>query len=221
MNALTRVLFAIAVIAVGASAQAFVTPLHDPTVIGNGNVPDDGFNLSFDASTDFEWLDLSLSTSMSYNNMIAQLGPGGLFDGFQHASNADVIQLWTNLGLPTGSFPSFSSVSDGGFVADSAIDLLSETGVTASFRFAQGTTTSISTPANHQVLTVRHDLPISRSADSTTAGNGGLGDATGGSQIGHWLYRDRSPVPEPSTFTILGTAIAAASATLRRRRHSL
>ena len=73
--------------------------------------------------------------------------------------------------------------------------------------------------ANHQVLTVRHDLPISRSADSTTLGNGGLGDATGGAQIGHWLYRDRSPVPEPSTLTILAAAIAAGSATLRRRRH--
>jgi hypothetical protein len=217
MNALTRVLFAITIVAIGASAHAVVIPLYDPAVIGNGNVPDDGLNLSFDTSTDFEWLDLSLSTSMSYNNMIAQLGPGGLFDGFQHASNADVLQLWTNLGLPTGSFPTFSNASDAGALADAAIDLLSDTGTTASFRFTQGTSTDVTTPANHRVLTVRHDLPATV---STTAGNGGLGDATAGGQIGHWLYRDRSPVPEPSTLAILGTAIAAVSAIRRRRRHS-
>lgn len=221
MNVLIRVFFSIAIFTICASAQAVVTPLHDPTVIGNGNVPDDGMNLSFDASTDFEWLDLSLSTSYTYNFVNTQLGPGGLFAGFQRASNADVIQLWTNLGLPTNSFPSFSDLADGGASGDAAIDLLSQTGINSSIRFVAGTTTDVTSPANHRVLTVRHDLPISRGANSTTAGNGGLGDATGGAQIGHWLYRDRSPVPEPSTFAILGTAIAACSATLRRRRHSL
>jgi hypothetical protein len=89
MNALARVLFSVSIFAICASA------------LGNGNVPDDGMNLSFDASTDFEWLDLSLSTSYTYNFVNTQLGPGGLFAGFQRASNADVIQLWTNLGLPT------------------------------------------------------------------------------------------------------------------------
>jgi hypothetical protein len=207
-------LSAIALIAISFPAQAAVIPVHDPTVVGNGNVPSDGFNLSLDTSTDFEWLDLSLSTSMSYNSMIAQLGPGGLFDGFQHASNAEVVQLWTNLGLPSGSFPAISSVNDGGVLADSAIDLLTQTGINATFRVTQGTSTNVVAPGNHRVLTIRHNLPPTI---STTLGNGGLGDTVAGGEIGHWLYRDRSPVPEPSPLAIMGMAIAAAVAIRSRR----
>jgi hypothetical protein len=215
MKALARALFVTLVVSVlNARAHAAVIPLHDPTVVGNGNLPSDGFNLSLDTSTDFEWLDLSLSTAISYNAMIAQLGPAGLFEGFQHASNQQVVDLWTNLGLPSGSFPGISTVNDGGVSADSAIDLLSQTGINATFRLTQGTTTSIVAPGNHRVLTIRHNLPPTM---STTLGNGGLGDATVGGEIGHWLYRDRSPVPEPSTLVILAMTVAAAGAIRRHR----
>lgn len=180
------------------SVHGAIVAMHDPAVVGNGNAPLDSMNLTLDTATGREWLDLTLSQAMTYNAMVAQLGPGGMFDGFQHASNDDVLELWTHLGLSSSSFPSFSSVADGGVLADAAIDLLGETGTTSGIRFTQGTTTAVPFGTNHQILTIRDD------GDSTTVGNGSVGDGTGGAQIGHWLFRQQSvAVPEPSSGVLM------------------
>ena len=204
-----RIPFATLFFVFATSVHAAILTANDPTILGNGNLPDDGYNLTVDTETGYEWLDLSLSMGITYNTMISELGPGGMFEGFQHASNDDVLDLWTKFGLPTDSFPSVSSLADGGTLADSFIDIAGETGTAFSgtWSFTQGTTTS-SYGANHVVLIVRND------GTSATAGNGGVGDGTAGAQIGHWLYRTN--VPEPSTLVLLASGAVALLAWRRR-----
>ncbi len=57
----------------------------------------DGDNLiTRDTVTNLDWLDLTETNDMSYNDVSAQLGAGGMFEGFRYATNAEVIALWSN-----------------------------------------------------------------------------------------------------------------------------
>ncbi len=57
--------------------------------------------LTKDTDTGLYWLDLTETTSISYNDMITELGPGGLFDGYRYANAADIDQLQLSAGLST------------------------------------------------------------------------------------------------------------------------
>ena len=197
MKTLVMFLLASSVALLMDEAQAAIVPAHDPTIIGNGLAPDDGMNLTFDTSTNLEWLDITLSLGVTTNAALAELGPGGIFAGFSHASNAQVIQLFQNMGLATGNYPGFTSLADGGVLADAAIDILGESGVTSNgIRFSQGTTTDMLNATNQRVAVIRDD-----GVTSTTAANGGVGTGTAGFQIGHFLIR--SVVPEPATMSLV------------------
>lgn len=210
MKTLFRILVICTVLQITGDAHAAIVTLHDPTIVGNGSSPDDGMNLTFDTSTNFEWLDITLSLGVTTNDMLTELGSGGMFEGFNHASNGQVIQLFQNLGLATSNFPAFSSLSDGGVLADAAIDILGESGVTSSgIRFSQGTTTDMFTVTSQRVAVIRND-----GVTSTTAGNGGVGVGTSGAQIGHFLFR--RVVPEPNTLGLL--LIGTLGVVAKRRR---
>lgn len=45
-----------------------------------------------------EWLDISVTSGLSFNEVLAQLGPGGTFAGWQIASSAQIEDLWTSAG---------------------------------------------------------------------------------------------------------------------------
>ena len=194
MNNFVKVLLVIGIFLLAEDSQAAIVAAHDPTIIGNGFPPDDGLNLTFDSSTNLEWLDITLSLGVTTNAALAELGPGGIFAGFSHASNAQVTQLFQNMGLATGNYPGITSLADGGVLADAAIDILGESGVTSSgIRFSQGTTTDMLTVTSQRVATIRND-----GVSSITAGNGGVGTDTSGFQIGHFLVRS-TIVPEPTS----------------------
>ena len=72
---------------------------HDGSITGNGNAVTDGNNLTIDTITGFEWLDTTLSSNMSYNQIAAEFGSGGLFEGFQFATRADIATFWLNAGI--------------------------------------------------------------------------------------------------------------------------
>ena len=89
--------------------------------------PGDGL-LTYDDVNRREWLDLSVSRLGQFpeprlQNAIAQIAPGGLFDGFAFAKPADVIGLAESSGIDTGSFV----FSDNVLPTDQLIDLLGVT----------------------------------------------------------------------------------------------
>ena len=62
--------------------------------------------VTVDTSTGLRWLDVTLSTDYSYDEIQAQLGHGGMFEGFRLASRDEVSTLFSNAGIPlvSGSF---------------------------------------------------------------------------------------------------------------------
>ena len=52
--------------------------------------------ISYDDTTGLRWLDLTETDNMSYLSVTAQLGTGGMFEGFRVATAAEVVALWSN-----------------------------------------------------------------------------------------------------------------------------
>jgi hypothetical protein len=59
--------------------------------------------ITYDPNTTLWWLDLSLSTNRSYNDVSSQFGVGGDFDGFRYATGQEVSILFTDAGI-SGQF---------------------------------------------------------------------------------------------------------------------
>ncbi len=70
---------------------------HDPSIIGNGTAPQDGFNITLDTETGLEWLDVSLSTNRVIPDVRANQAPGGDFAGFRFAWLPEVELLVDHL----------------------------------------------------------------------------------------------------------------------------
>jgi hypothetical protein len=74
-----------------------------PSTIGtltetDWRVPGDN-QIARDSVTGLEWLNVNVTTSMSVTEVTAELGPGGMFEGFRYATASEVEQMWANAGL--------------------------------------------------------------------------------------------------------------------------
>ena len=78
-------------------AEGDIIRLNDP------NLPQvaDGFNIAKDTSTGMEWLHLSLSTNISFDEILDEFGPGGRFEGFRHATAEELATFYANAGVTT------------------------------------------------------------------------------------------------------------------------
>lgn len=57
--------------------------------------------MTLDTNTGLGWLDITLSTPYSYDQILLELMPGGGFDGFRLAALSEVTAFWQNAGIPT------------------------------------------------------------------------------------------------------------------------
>lgn len=63
-------------------------------------------SVTVDTSTGLGWLNLSFTTDLSYNQVIAETQPGGIFAGFSFATVQQVDGLYASAGIPaTGNYP--------------------------------------------------------------------------------------------------------------------
>ncbi|MDH5765679.1 MAG: VPLPA-CTERM sorting domain-containing protein [Gammaproteobacteria bacterium] len=60
--------------------------------------------LLHDTSTNLQWLDLSVTLNQSYNEVTAQLGTGGAYDGFRFATRDEVLHLWSEANITDTNF---------------------------------------------------------------------------------------------------------------------
>lgn len=52
--------------------------------------------ITFDTETGLRWLDLTLTTSNTYDSLITAFGTGGEFEGYRLATSEEVFTLWEN-----------------------------------------------------------------------------------------------------------------------------
>lgn len=101
LRKLQAVLAVTAVLALSPAQAVLIS--EDDAVFGANRV-------TFDTDTGLQWLDLSVTTPMSVNAVLASIA-GGALQGWQYASAAQVTGLWNNAGvplpIPAPGFPMF------------------------------------------------------------------------------------------------------------------
>lgn len=55
--------------------------------------------ITYDSKTGLEWLDLTETINLNFNDVFEKTLSGGIYDDWQIANNADVTQLWNNAGI--------------------------------------------------------------------------------------------------------------------------
>lgn len=78
-----------------ATALVLSTSVNAALISSNWQTVGDGF-ITQDTESGLSWLDLSITYSMSYNQVSSQLGIGGEFEGFRYATTEEVLALWND-----------------------------------------------------------------------------------------------------------------------------
>jgi len=92
----------------GSNARASFIELYDPNIpLGDGP-----YNVTKDAQTGLEWLDIWSSRSMDYNQLTSQLGIGGIFEDFRFATREELETFFGNAGLTTGYNNDYGSLTE-------------------------------------------------------------------------------------------------------------
>jgi hypothetical protein len=70
-----------------------------------------------DTVSGLEWLDLTVTTSRSYNDISSKLGPGQEFDGWRYASTNEISGFWDAFGGDNNHYVGWSVENNGLFDA--------------------------------------------------------------------------------------------------------
>ena len=170
------------------------------------NNPRFGVNsLTVDTTTGLAWLDLTASAGLSYQQVLADTQPGGLFSGFRFATAPEVLNLYTSAGIPgTGLYP---------LTTPSILTLISLIGPTGTINGQPGMTGLSGTPASFDS---QHAPAIYATGvngveqywvndGGYSSGGTSYGVTTSYPKLGSWLV---SSVPESSDASIYVLAAA-------------
>ncbi|RLA12493.1 MAG: hypothetical protein DRQ59_07465 [Gammaproteobacteria bacterium] len=116
------ILFGLALLGLSISSVNAALMSADDAIFGVGSVTRD------DASG-LDWLDLTESTNRSYNDVIGQLGSGGLYEGWRYASTTEIELFFTHAG-GTAPFTGYQGDDAGDDPGGWIFNLLSLWGVT-------------------------------------------------------------------------------------------
>ena len=171
--------------------------------------------LTFDSGSNLEWLDLTLSSGMSWNYVSQQFASSGLFPGFRYATISEVFGLFQSAGIPRINSDSVANLKP----VDNLLNMIGTLHPDVTESWSIGLTGSKPTSyptlrytANLETLDYRGIgrayAPLSTSTTSFA----------GASDTGSWLVRTAtvSPVPEPETYAMFLTGLGLMGAVARR-----
>jgi len=158
-------------------------------------------SLTIDTSTGLAWLDVPITRGMSFNDVVAQTGPGGPFEGFRYATAEEIGILFHSAGIvnvdvvfppPTDRQPALNLISlvgatlfDSGYVGTMGISSTFATNVGATDRRLMPTLWICCSPVTY---------------DPRVFLSGTTGDSQRADFAGSWLV---TQVPEPSSIALL------------------
>lgn len=196
-----RFLLAAALIACRTSPAPAAVIEHD------WHTPGDGL-LTYDDVNQREWLDLTqtilrdfdsgtLGVEGAYNSIVAQTGPGDLFEGFTPASYADVAQLARSAGINT-RVSDFATNEAG---AARLVQLLGATIPPTTSATSQGYVADIDPTNGFRVYGIVSYSRIGQYGAGLYKSST-YSDDIFSRHIGVYLYR--AAIPEPASATLLG-----------------
>jgi hypothetical protein len=90
----------------GRQAFFYVSLIALPAA-ANANLVDRGL-VTYDTRSGLEWLDLSQTQGLSFDQVSTQLGTGGLYAGYRYATSLEAQGLLTEFGLPIVAYTMYA-----------------------------------------------------------------------------------------------------------------
>jgi len=185
--------------------------------------------ITFDTTTDLQWLDLSQTAGWATNNLVSEFGVGGAYEGWRYATVFEWQHLIQEGGLQPGV--TAHNPSDPGLTYTAAdlqamLYLLGApgySGETINF-VSQG---SVGTTWNdyfgpggpaYATWNLSPDLTFNGNGDFYVGSYDETWDPAVANPYGHYLVR--TSVPEPASLTLFGLGLAGLGI-LRRRKASI
>lgn len=173
-------------------------------------------NNTYDPNTGLQWLDVSLTTGHSFNDVTANyLASGDLYDGYRYATSAELSQLLSDAGITPGAIinsePAYS------IAAPLYNSLITSLGSTNSTSFETiGLLADIDPMfgdyhVEGKILSTSNVLWSTLFFDSQQ-------NSVAGSTDGSFLVRDAATTPLPAALPLLATGICALGLIGRRRK---
>lgn len=198
------VIFLIAILS--PAARAALVSIDDP-IHGVGAI-------TRDSGTGLEWLDVPLSVNWSFVDITYEFGVGGKFEGFRHATGAELIELYTHAGIPDIDVSNGSSANIG--PVTSLIGLVGDTddqdGNPETFGFVYDTFSGSLRYSGDLDFLLYNGSPVY----AATVFNGfARNENIPLDFAGHWLVRQ---VPIPSSLLLLATGLTVFGGIIRRKK---
>ena len=187
------VLGAVAPVVLSASIALADLVVVDRIALGDGQI-------TRDTDTGLDWLDVTLTVNLSYNDVVAGVG-GFSAAGFRHATAAEVCALFATHALAPVPCPSDTEATDPSAIAQTLITLLGATQsggmLFSSFQITSGVVDDGSTSGGVGFARLERrssGIPSSSTSDSQVR-NDAVDPALVSSVRGHFLVRPTPPPP--------------------------
>lgn len=192
-------------------AQANAALTSRDLVLGSG----DGL-LTYDDQTNFEWLDVTQTLNMSFNQVVSELNPSGVFAGFNLASDANLQALFTSGGWSGASNVNYFNDPDRFNEATAIVSLLGRTTVNYSVNSTYGMLSDVQSSKQYYGFIYSYtDATIPYQSSSWHNVFAQPRDVPS-DYIGTFLYRV-AVVPESETYAMLLAGLGLLGFTMRRR----
>lgn len=152
-------------------------------------------SITYDSDTELEWLDINLTTDLSYYEIEAAFEPGGDFFGFRHATVDEVDQLFINAGIPDldiGWDGSSANVVPAKELLSMIGNTRTDEGGNPAVMGITGTLDFCDSLHSGQISYFYRNSIETYSVSTSTISNSGTfyGTSTAYPTVGHWLVRD-------------------------------